>query len=238
MTGKYLPGLVLGPIRLEYPRAWDLQKRLQEARIQRIIPDVLLLVEHPPVITLGRSADPGNILWPTATLEAQGIEVVQVERGGDVTYHGPGQITGYPILDLESRGRDLGRFLRGLEEVMLRTLRDYGLEGERAEGMTGVWVGTDKIGAIGIKIRSWVSMHGFAFNVDPDLAHFGLIVPCGLVGRGVTSLARLLGPATKPTLRQVAELLQGHLAEVFELSFSAVTLADLEARVAEVSRVE
>lgn len=224
------PALVVGPLRLAYAEAWELQRRVQAARIEGRLPDTLVLVEHaPPVVTLGRGADAANLLVAEETLAAAGIELFRTDRGGDITYHGPGQVTGYPILSLDEHGRDLHRYLRNLEEVMLRALARYGLEGGRVEGLTGAWCQGAKVGAIGVKVRRWVTMHGFAFNVDPDLAHYRLIVPCGIDDRPVTSLARLLGGAAPP-LAEVAGALAGELAEVFGLALEEVELEELHRR--------
>jgi lipoate-protein ligase B len=225
----FFPAWAIGLIDLEYRRSWELQLRLREARIEGQIPDTLLLVEHDPVITLGRAAQEANVLVSELELGKLGVDLVRTERGGDVTYHGPGQITGYPILDLGRRERDLYAYLRGLEEVMLRTLAEYGLAGERIEGLTGIWVKGAKIGAIGVKVSRWVTMHGFAFNVDPDLSHFERIIPCGLVGKPVTSLRRLLGFRT-PDPVEVAHRLREHLAEVFSLECESLSLEALEQR--------
>ncbi len=174
----------------------------------------LVLVEHdPPVITLGRGADAAHVVAPRERLAREGVEVHETQRGGDVTYHGPGQIVGYPILRLDLHGRDVHRYLRDLEETLIRLLARFGIQGERARGMTGVWVGREKVAAIGVAISRWVTWHGFALNVDPDLAHFGLIVPCGLQGMGVTSLARLLGRPI--TVAEVKGPLVECLVEVF-----------------------
>ena len=178
------------------------------------IEDVLLLLEHDPVITLGRSARRDNLLLSEEELRARGIEVFETGRGGDVTYHGPGQLVGYPILDLSPDRRDVHRYVRDLEEVMIRTCRDYGVEACRVPGLTGTWVGAEKIGAIGVRIARWVTSHGFAFNVATDLAAFGLIVPCGIRDRGITSLQRLLQRPADPA--EVMESLTRHLAAVFE----------------------
>jgi len=178
------------------------------------IEDVLLLLEHDPVFTLGRNARRENVLLSEEALQARGFEVFETGRGGDVTYHGPGQVVGYPILDLSPDRRDVHRYVRDLEELMIRTCRDYGIEAGRVAGLTGTWVGTDKVGAIGVRIARWVTSHGFAFNVTTDLAPFGLIVPCGIRERGVTSLERLLG--RPPELSQVMDRLTHHLAAVFE----------------------
>lgn len=157
------------------------------------MPDTLLLLEHDPVFTLGRNARRENVLLAEDTLRARGFDVFDTGRGGDVTYHGPGQVVGYPILDLSPDRRDVHRYVRALEEVMIRACLDYGVEAGRVSGLTGVWVGEHKIGAIGVRIARWVTSHGFAFNVTTDLTPFELIVPCGIRGRGVTSLAHLLG---------------------------------------------
>ena len=174
----------------------------------------LVLVEHdPPVITLGRGADAAHVVAPRDRLAREGVEIHETQRGGDVTYHGPGQIVGYPILRLDLHGRDVHRYLRDLEETLIRLLARFGIQGERVRGMTGVWVGREKVAAIGVAISRWVTWHGFALNVDPDLAHFGLIVPCGLQGMGVTSLARLLGRPI--TVAEVKGPLVECLVEVF-----------------------
>jgi len=174
----------------------------------------LVFVEHdPPVITLGRGADAAHVVAPRERLAREGVEIHETQRGGDVTYHGPGQIVGYPILRLDLHGRDVHRYLRDLEETLIRLLARFGIQGERTRGMTGVWVGREKVAAIGVAISRWVTWHGFALNVDPDLAHFGLIVPCGLQGMGVTSLARLLGRPI--TVAEVKGPLVECLVEVF-----------------------
>jgi lipoyl(octanoyl) transferase len=176
-----------------YDAGVALQDRWHAARLAGEAPDTLLLLEHPPVITLGRSSHRENLLVDPAELAARGVEVRESARGGDVTYHGPGQLVGYPIVDLNHRGRDVHRYLRDVEEALIRALAHWGLPGERAAGLTGVWVGRDKVAAIGIGVRRWVTWHGFALNVRTDLDAFSLIVPCGIRDRGVTSLARLLG---------------------------------------------
>ena len=199
--------------RVPYGDGLALQERLVAERQAGRIPDTLLLLEHEPVFTLGRNARAEHVLFPEAELRARGFEVFETGRGGDVTYHGPGQIVGYPILDLAPDRCDVHRYVRDIEEVLIRTCRDYGVTASRAPGMTGAWVGEEKIGAIGVRIARWVTSHGFAFNVGGDLSPFGLIVPCGLRGRGVTSLERRLG---RPVPRdEVMERLAGHLAAVF-----------------------
>jgi lipoate-protein ligase B len=179
--------------------AYEPTLRLQERLVQRVkaAPEeraYLVLVEHfPAVITLGRSTRGAPLVASRALLRAEGIEVHESSRGGDVTYHGPGQVVGYPILRLDLHGRDVHRYLRDLEEVLIRLLAQFGVEGRRAAGLTGVWVGGEKVAAIGVAVTRWVSYHGFALNVSTNLGHFDLIVPCGIRGCGVTSLERLLG---------------------------------------------
>jgi lipoyl(octanoyl) transferase len=178
-----------------YGEALSLQRTLAEARRADRIPDQLLLLQHPHVLTLGVRGDGGqsHILASGERLASLGVEVSETGRGGDVTYHGPGQIVGYPILDLRPDRCDVHRYVRDLEEVMIRTAGEFGFEAVRIKGLTGAWVGAEKIGAIGVRISGWITSHGFAFNVNTDLDYFNLIVPCGISGRGVTSLARLLG---------------------------------------------
>lgn len=184
----------------EYPAAFALQQRVVEARRQGCVPDLLLLVEHPPVVTLGRSADERNLLASAEALAVRGIDVHESNRGGDVTYHGPGQLVGYPHLRLTGSRRDIHAYVRSLESLLIRALSEFGIVGGRVPDLTGVWVGEEpgdeeKIAAIGVAIRHWVTMHGFALNVDPNLDHFRLIRPCGIAGRGVTSMRKLLGGA-------------------------------------------
>jgi lipoate-protein ligase B len=181
--------------RAAYEPAVRLQKRLaDEVKASEAERAYLVLVEHdPPVITLGRGARDAHIVASRERLAQEGVQVHESSRGGDVTYHGPGQVVGYPVLRLDLHGRDVHRYLRDLEEVLIRVLARYGLEGRRSEGLTGVWVGQEKIAAIGVAVRRWVTYHGFALNVATNLSHFDLIVPCGIRGKGVTSLSRLLG---------------------------------------------
>jgi lipoyl(octanoyl) transferase len=180
---------------IAYQDALALQRELVSERQSGRIPDTLLLVEHPPVLTLGVRGDGGrsHILATPETLAARGVEVHEAGRGGDVTYHGPGQIVGYPIVDLTPDRRDVHRYIRTVEELLIRVASDYGIDAGRVPGLTGVWVGREKLAAIGVRISRWVTSHGFALNVTTDLDFFDLIVPCGIPDRGVTSLARLLG---------------------------------------------
>jgi lipoyl(octanoyl) transferase len=213
----------------DYRPVWDEQERVFAEMLARksarrsepglAPPDShLFFVEHAHVFTLGKSGDAGNVLAQPDELAARGAEVVPINRGGDITYHGPGQLVGYPLLDLEQFFTDIGRYMRTLEEAIIRTCSDFGVETGRIAGLTGVWVEPDrptarKIAALGVKSSRWVTMHGFAFNVDPDLSYFGLIVPCGIVDRGVTSLARELGRPV--AVADVAPAVRDHLTELF-----------------------
>jgi lipoyl(octanoyl) transferase len=178
-----------------YAEAVDLQKRLVEQRKTDAIPDQLLLLEHPPVITLGVKTreDRTHILATAETLEEQGVEVFESGRGGDVTYHGPGQLVGYPIIDLRPDRCDVHRYVRDLEEMLIQAVASFGVGATRLPGLTGVWVGEEKLAAIGVRIARWVTSHGFALNVAPRLEHFDLIVPCGIADKRVTSLEKLTG---------------------------------------------
>ncbi|HYT65748.1 MAG TPA: lipoyl(octanoyl) transferase LipB [Vicinamibacterales bacterium] len=180
---------------IDYQAALDLQRELVEQRKRGEIGDQLLLLQHPDVITLGVRTrnDRSHILESDASLAAQGVEVFETGRGGDVTYHGPGQLVGYPIFDLKPDRCDVHRYVRDLEEVLIRSVAEFGITAERVAGLTGIWVGQEKLAAIGVRISRWVTSHGFALNVNTDLSKFGLIVPCGITDKGVTSMQRLLG---------------------------------------------
>lgn len=179
----------------DYGEVLKLQRGLVDARANCVIPDTLVLVEHNPVITVGRSGQTSHILASSDVLARNGIAVYEVERGGSVTYHGPGQLVGYPIMMLPGGLRGAVGFLRKLEEVLIRVLHEFGVTGYRRPGMTGVWTDEGKVAAIGVAVRRNVTFHGFALNVDPNLSHFEWIVPCGLAGERVTSLSRLVGHA-------------------------------------------
>jgi len=198
---------------VDYAAALDLQKERVGQRKAGIIPDTLLLLEHPHVYTLGRNARREHILVSTDWLASRGAQVFETDRGGDVTYHGPGQLVGYPILDLTRHRRDISWYMRSLEEVFIRTVYDYGIDAERSPGAAGVWVGNDKLVAMGVHLSRWVTSHGFAFNVNTDLRYFEWIVPCGLQGKGVTSLAALLG--RKVEMEEVTERVVEHFGKVF-----------------------
>ena len=199
-----------------YDNGLAMQKTLVEARQRGEIGDQLLLLEHPPVLTLGRSRPPVHLLAPVEELRAAGIALHETTRGGDITYHGPGQIVGYPLLHLGEGSRDIRRYVTRLEEAIIRTLREFGIESGRDDRNRGVWVGNDKIAAIGIRIARWVTSHGFALNVDPDLSHYRFITACGVRDAGVTSMGRLLGRA--PLLEEVETSFVRHFGEVFELA--------------------
>jgi lipoyl(octanoyl) transferase len=209
-----------------YRAAWELQRRLVAQQQTEAGDDVLLLLEHPRVYTLGRRAERSNVLLDDAELGRRGIEVVPVDRGGDVTYHGPGQLVGYPILRLVGT-RVVVDYVRALEEVLVRALAVFGVTGERSPGYTGVWVGDEKVAAIGVRVASGgITSHGFALNVTSDLADFAGIVPCGIADRGVCSLASL-GVAT--SVDTVAEVVEQAVAEVFGATLEAVDPASLTA---------
>jgi lipoyl(octanoyl) transferase len=197
-----------------YDNGMKLQERLVELRQRDEIADQLLLLEHPPVITLGRGGKRDNLLASPQQLDAQQIRFFETTRGGDITYHGPGQIVGYPILHLGENNRDVRKYVTKVEEVLIRTVAEYGITAERAEGKRGIWVGNDKIAAIGVRIARWVTSHGWALNVSTNLDHFRLITPCGLQGTGVTSMERQLG--RRIALAEVREVLAAKFAEVFE----------------------
>jgi lipoyl(octanoyl) transferase len=198
-----------------YPEALALQRSLVEQRRSGEVSDLLLLVEHPHVLTLGVRGDGGrsHILAAPEVLRARGVEVYEAGRGGDITYHGPGQIVGYPIIDLKPDRCDVHRYVRDLEDVLIRTAADFGIAATRVQGRTGVWVGTEKLAAIGVRLSRWITSHGFALNVATDLDYFSLIVPCGIADRGVTSLERLLA---RPVDRaHVEACIVAHFREVF-----------------------
>ena len=201
---------------VSYPDALAMQRALVEERRADRVGDLLLLLQHPPVITVGVKGDGGraNVVATPERLAELGIAVEETGRGGDVTYHGPGQIVGYPIVDLRPDRQDVHRYVRDLEEVMIRTCADYGLEASRIQGLTGAWIGAEKIGAIGVRISRWITSHGFAFNVSTRLDHFQLIVPCGIADRGVTSLEQAAGRPIE--VEEVEDRIVGHFANVFD----------------------
>ncbi|KJS50542.1 lipoyl(octanoyl) transferase LipB [Desulfosporosinus sp. BICA1-9] len=201
---------------LTYKAALDLQEKMLLLRQQNEIPDTLILLEHPPVLTLGRRGEYENILFSKEILEAQGVKIYEVNRGGDVTYHGPGQIVGYPIMDLSQLGKDIKEFVYKIEEVFIRLLlNEFEIKATRDKNKyTGVWVGNKKITAIGIAVKRWITMHGFAFNVNTDLTHFDWINPCGITDKGVSSVKKLLG--REMDFFKMNELVIKYFSEVFE----------------------
>ena len=216
-----------------YAEAWELQKRLVTARKAGAIEDVLLLSEHPHVITLGRSGKREHLLASDHLLRQRNVEFHATNRGGDITYHGPGQLVGYPILNLAAIRRDVVWYVRRLEEAMIRATGDFGIAAGRVEGKTGVWVkapdgNEEKLGAIGVHISRWITSHGFAYNVSTDLRYFDLIVPCGIPDRRPTSLENLLG--RQVGLAEAAECITRHFGDVFGLEMTPVAARDLLAR--------
>jgi lipoyl(octanoyl) transferase len=221
---------------MEYAEALELQRAVARDRISGAIPqDVLLLVEHPPVVTLGRSSKERNLVSSPEFLKSRGVSLFEVERGGDVTFHGPGQLVGYPIIDLKRHRLDLHWYLRQVEEALIRTLSRYGISGERSAGYTGVWTQGRKIASIGVHARDWVTWHGFALNVVTDLSYFDFIIPCGIQGVEMTSIAKemtLRGDEVPEdlTVDAVGEIAAAAFGEVFSLVPAAQPLQ----RVAEV----
>jgi lipoate-protein ligase B len=200
-----------------YAEALAYQRDVARSRIAGSIPeDVLLLVEHPPVITLGRSFKERHLLASPQVLAERGVELFEVERGGDVTFHGPGQLVGYPIFDLERHRRDLHWYLRHVEEALIRALEELGIVAERNAGYTGVWTLGRKIASIGVHAREWVTWHGFALNVTTNLSYFDLIVPCGIEAVTMTSIAREVG-GDVPSMREVEDVVSRAFGDVFEL---------------------
>lgn len=207
--------------RIGYAPMLALQERRHDEVAEARADDTLFLLEHEAVITLGKNSGDGHVLASRELLAAAGVELFATSRGGDVTYHGPGQIVGYPILQLQEGERDIKHYVHRLEEILIRACADYDIRAERVEGLRGVWVGREKIGAIGVRIARWATLHGFALNVSPDLDAFRLIVPCGLRDKGVTSMAKLLGAA--PPLTEVEERLAHHAGEVLDRRLLEVT---------------
>src|SRR5579863_4379764 len=230
---------------VEYSAAWELQRRTAAARKVAAIPDVLLLCEHPHVVTLGRSGKISNLRAPDQVLRQIGVSFFETNRGGDITYHGPGQLGGYPILNLAEIRRDVAWYVRSLEEAMIRATAEFGIASKRVSGRTGVWVDVaagsatenevkemkevkdeEKLAAIGVHLSRWVTSHGFAYNVSTDLRYFDLIVPCGIAGKRATSLEKLLGRRVET--KEVAPRIAAHLGEIFGLGPRARGRDDLD----------
>jgi len=200
---------------VSYEKAYDLQRKLHKFRREGRIDDVLILLEHEPVVTMGRGGKRDNILVSDEFLQSKGIRVFEIDRGGDVTLHCPGQLVGYPILDLKIYGKNIHKYLRNLEEVIIRSLKVSGIYAQRIENHTGVWVGEKKIASIGIGIKGWVTFHGFSLNINSDLSYFSLIRPCGFESRMVTSMSEILGRVVKP--KDFRQQLIGQFGKVFNL---------------------
>ena len=223
---------------MEYGAALELQRRLVAARKAGAVPDVLLLCEHAHVITLGRSGKLANLRASGDVLRRMGVSFFETDRGGDITYHGPGQLVGYPILNLGDIRRDVAWYVRGLEEAMIRATAEFGITSRRVPGRTGVWVdvpagpgetasGEDKLAAIGVHLSRWVTSHGFAYNVSTDLRYFDLIVPCGIAGKLATSLEKLLG--RRAEIREVAPRIAAHLGHLFGIELREASRNALDA---------
>ncbi len=203
--------------RVPYRDALEVQRQAVMRRKAGEVPDLLLLLEHPHVYTMGRSARREHLLISEQRLQTLGAELFETDRGGDITYHGPGQVVGYPILDLKQHHRDVAWYMRALEEVLIQTVADFGGEAGRRAGSTGVWAGEEKLASLGVHLSRWVTSHGFALNVNTDLTYFDYIVPCGLKNVRVTSLEELTG--RRADLESVGERIIGHFAEVFGVEF-------------------
>ena len=228
---------------VEYGAAWELQRRLVDARKAGAVPDVLLLCEHPHVITLGRNGKLAHLRASAHVLRQMGVSFFETDRGGDITYHGPGQLVGYPILNLGDIRRDVGWYVRTIEEAMIRATIELGVASRRVPGRTGVWVDApprpggapaqngsteeEKLAAIGVHLSRWVTSHGFAYNVSPDLRYFDLIVPCGIAGKRATSLEQLLG--RRAEIKEVAPRIVAHLGELLGLDLRAADRDALDA---------
>jgi lipoate-protein ligase B len=228
---------------IEYGAAWELQRRVVAARKANAVPDVLLLCEHPHVITLGRNGNATNLRATDHVLRQMGVSFFETNRGGDITYHGPGQLVGYPILNLSEIRRDVGWYVRSLEEAMIRATAEFGISGRRVASRTGVWVDAEqeikevkdgkevadeeKLAAIGVHLSRWVTSHGFAYNVSTDLRYFDLIVPCGIAGKRATSLEKLLGRRIE--IKEVAGRVAAHLGEIFGLDLRTAAPDALQA---------
>jgi lipoate-protein ligase B len=215
----------------DYQQALDLQMRVCELKKRGFKEDVLFLLEHPPTITLGRNADWHHLLVSDEALKARGVARFEVDRGGDITFHGPGQLVGYPILQLERTERDVHRLMRNLEQSLIQVLATYGIEAGREERLTGVWTHAGKIAALGIHISRWITRHGFALNVNTDLSYYNLIVPCGIVGKAVTSMESLLMHPID--LKEVAERFAGGFGAVFNRRMVWLSVPDFHRKLQE-----
>ena len=218
-------GYILDLGLMDYKKAWDLQHRFWMRRVEEELPDVLLFLEHPHVITLGRRGNRSHLIASPEVLEAKKIPLFHVERGGDVTYHGPGQIVVYPIFNLKEYGYRLIRYVSQLEEVTLRALKDFGIEGVRDPMNRGVWVDGEKIASVGVAIKRWVSFHGISLNYETDLKYFKLINPCGLEGKKMTSMAKILRIGI--SRERLVERMSFHFREIFERDWEEKKLEEI-----------
>lgn len=210
--------------RTDYRPVWDIQKRLVQLRYQNKIPDCFLITEHNPVITMGRGTDPENLLISKSQLESKGIDLIEIERGGDITFHGPGQLVAYPIIDLNVYGKDMHKYLRDLERLMIITLKDYKLDAEIKDGLTGVWINDHKVGAIGVAVSRWITYHGLALNVTTNLDHFKLINPCGITEYPVGTVSQILGRDL--TIAEVADSMIENFASQFNYEVESIENID------------
>ena len=222
MTNK---GYIINLGLIDYQKAWDLQHLLWSKRVAGELPDLLLFLEHPHVITLGRRGNRSHLLASQEVLETMRIPIFHVERGGDVTYHGPGQMVVYPIFDLKEYGYRLIRYIGQLEEVILRVLGDFGIQGRRDPVNRGVWVDGEKIASVGVTIKRWVSFHGFSLNYETDLKYFELINPCGLEGKKMTSMAKVL--KTKISRQDLVKKIDFHFKQIFERNWEEKNLGEI-----------
>ena len=210
---------------VDYKKAWELQHQLWERRVEDELPDLLIFLEHPHVITLGRRGNRSHLIASPEVLEEMKISIFQVERGGDVTYHGPGQIVVYPILDLKEYGYRLIRYIGQLEGIILRVLKDFGIEGRRDPMNRGVWVDEEKIASVGVAIKRWVSFHGFSLNYETDLKYFELINPCGLEGQKMTTIAKIVGKEI--SRERLVKRIGFHFKQIFERDWQEKNLEEL-----------
>ncbi len=232
-------GLIVDLGMMEYGAAYELQRRVVAARKAGAVPDVLLLCEHPHVITLGRNGKLANLRASDHVLLQRGVSFFETNRGGDITYHGPGQLVGYPILNLAEIRRDVAWYVRSLEEAMIRATAEFGISSRRVSGRTGVWVEIpgnpateeEKLAAIGVHLSRWVTSHGFAYNVSTDLRFFDLIVPCGIAGKRATSLEKLLGRSAQ--IKEISPKIAAHLREIFRIDFRPARRDALESHLRE-----
>jgi lipoyl(octanoyl) transferase len=211
---------------IDYQKALNLQLSLVEKRRKEEIEDVLLLLEHPPTFTMGRSGKTEHLLKSQEELKKRGIHFEVISRGGDITYHGPGQLVGYPILDLDKFNRDVHQYLRNIEEMIIRALSDFEIKAERIKGFTGVWVGGEKIASIGVGIKNWITYHGFALNVSTDLSYFDMMIPCGISGVEMTSMKKILGYKENIKMTEVETNIVNAFSKVFNRKLNNIISAD------------